>query len=111
MDGQRARRPIGRVDRGLEGAQDDRREVSPVGTVVHPPATVDVRPELLHARVQSINMPQARNGPVSIARHFPASNDAADISDNEYDRENTGSFAAQSAWSYLRTLPVEAKLK
>ncbi len=81
----------------------------------HPHASVldgcDVRPELLHARVQSINMPQARNGPVSIARHFPASNDAAEISGNEYDRENTGSFAAQSAWSYLRTLPVEARLK
>jgi hypothetical protein len=72
----------------------------------------DVQAEMLHTRMQSINFQQAenefqhaQNGPVSIARHF-AGRDLTDYSD-----ENTRSFAAQSIWSYLHAMPVEAKLK
>jgi hypothetical protein len=60
---------------------------------------------MLHTRMQSINFQQARNGPVSIERHFPERN-STDRSD-----ENKQSFAAQSIWSYLHAMPVEAKLK
>ena len=72
----------------------------------------DVQAEMLHTRMQSINFQQAhngfqhaQNGPVSIARHF-AGRDSTD-----HDDENTQSFAAQSIWSYLHAMPVEAKLK
>jgi recombination protein RecA len=72
----------------------------------------NVQAEMLHTRMQSINFPQAQNGfkqaqngPVSIARHFAGHNSA------ERSDKNTQSFAAQSIWSYLHALPVEAKLK
>ena len=76
----------------------------------------DVQAEMLHTRMQSINFQQAQsgfqqaqNGPVSIERHF-AGHDFANSSDG-FQRSNTQSFAAQSMWSYLHALPVEAKLK
>ena len=65
----------------------------------------DVQAEMLHTRMQSINFQQAQNGPVSIERHF-AGRDSTDRSD-----DNIQSFAAQSIWSYLHAMPVEAKLK
>jgi recombination protein RecA len=65
----------------------------------------DVQAEMLHMRMQSINFQRAQNGPISIARHF-AGHNSTDHSD-----ENTQSFGAQSMWSYLHALPVEAKLK
>jgi hypothetical protein len=75
----------------------------------------DVQAEMLHTRIQSINFKraqnefqQAQNGPVSIARHF-AGRDFANSSD-DFERSTTQSFAAQSVWSYLHDLPVEAKL-
>jgi hypothetical protein len=76
----------------------------------------DVQAEMLHTRIQSINFQQkqngfqqTQNGPVSIERHF-AGRDFANSSDS-FERSNTQNFAAQSIWSYLHALPVEAKLK
>jgi len=76
----------------------------------------DVQAEMLHTRMQSINFQktqngfqQAQNGPVSIEKHF-AGRGFANSSDG-YERSTAQSFAAQSMWSYLHTLPVEAKLK
>jgi hypothetical protein len=76
----------------------------------------DVQAEMLHTRMQSINFQQtqrgfqqAQNGPVSIERHF-AGRDFANSSDG-FERSDTQSFSAQSVWSYLHALPVEAKLK
>jgi recombination protein RecA len=65
----------------------------------------DVQAEMLHTRMQSINFRQTQNGPVSIERHF-GGRDSTDHSD-----DNTPSFAAQSIWSYLHAMAVEAKLK
>jgi recombination protein RecA len=76
----------------------------------------DVQAEMLHARIQSVNFQQAQNGfqraqngPVSIQKHF-AGRDFANSSEG-FERSTTQSFAAQSMWSYLHALPVEAKLK
>jgi recombination protein RecA len=72
----------------------------------------DVQAEMRHTRMQSINFKgfqQAQNGPVSIEKHF-AGRDFANNRDG-FERSTTQSFAAQSMWSYLHTLPVEAKLK
>jgi hypothetical protein len=76
----------------------------------------DVQAEMLHTRIQSVNFQQmqnefrqAQNGPVSIERHF-AGHDLANSSDG-FERSDTQSFSAQSVWSYLHGLPVEAKLK
>jgi recombination protein RecA len=76
----------------------------------------DVQAEMVHTRMQSINFQQAQSGfqqaqnvPVSIERHF-AGHDFANSSDG-FQRSNTQSFAAQSMWSYLHAMPVEAKLK
>jgi hypothetical protein len=76
----------------------------------------DVQAEMLHTRIQSINFQQtqsgfqqAQNGPVSIERHF-AVRDFAN-SGGGFERSTTQSFAAQSMWSYLHAMPVEAKLK
>jgi hypothetical protein len=69
----------------------------------------DVQAEMLHTRMQSINFQQAQNGPVSVEKHF-AGRDFANSSDG-FERSNTQSFSAQSVWSYLHDLPVEAKLK
>jgi hypothetical protein len=76
----------------------------------------DVQAEMLHTRIQSVNFQQAQNefqraqnGPVSIAKHF-AGRDFANSSEG-FERGTTQSFAAQSMWSYLHAMPVEAKLK
>jgi recombination protein RecA len=76
----------------------------------------DVQAEMLYTRMQSINFQQtqrgfqqAQNGLVSIERHF-AGRDFANSSDG-FERSDTQSFSAQSVWSYLHALPVEAKLK
>ncbi|HXO62636.1 MAG TPA: hypothetical protein VN850_12555 [Candidatus Acidoferrales bacterium] len=76
----------------------------------------DVQAEMLHTRIQSVNFQQAQNGfqraqngPVSIQKHF-AGRDFANSSEG-FERSTTQSFAAQSMWSYLHALPVEAKLK
>jgi hypothetical protein len=76
----------------------------------------DVQAEMLHTRIQSINFQQkqigfkqAQNGPVSIERHF-AGRDFANSSDG-FERSTTQSFVAQSVWSYLHDLPLEAKVK
>jgi recombination protein RecA len=69
----------------------------------------DVQAEMLHTRVQSINFQQAQNVPVSIEGHF-AGRDFANSSHN-FDSSHAQGFAAQSIWSYLHAMPVEAKLK
>jgi recombination protein RecA len=76
----------------------------------------DVQAEMLHTRMQSVNFKRAQNEfqnapnrPVSIARHF-AGRDFANSND-DFERSTTQSFAAQSVWSYLHDLPVEAKAK
>jgi recombination protein RecA len=58
--------------------------------------------DVLHTRIQSSNHPQV-TAPVSIAAGRFGSEDRED--------EGAQSFAAQSVWSYLHDLPVEAKLK
>lgn len=76
----------------------------------------DVQVEMLHTRIQSINyqqaqneFPRAQNGPGSIERNF-ARRDFA-IHSDVAGRGDSQSFAAQTIWSYLHALPVEAKLK
>ena len=76
----------------------------------------DVQAEMLHTRMQSVNfqqMPnefrQAQNGLVSIEKHF-AGRDFPNSGDS-FERGTTQNFAAQSMWSFLHALPVEAKLK
>jgi len=76
----------------------------------------DVQAEMLHTRMQSINFQQtqrgfqqAQNRTVSIEKHF-AGRDFANSGDC-FERNTTQSFTAQSMWSYLHALPVEAKLK
>jgi recombination protein RecA len=69
----------------------------------------DIQAEMLHTRMQSINFQQTQNGPVSIERHFAERDFANDSRD--FERSHTQSFAAQSIWSYLHAMPVEAKLK
>jgi hypothetical protein len=64
----------------------------------------EVQAELLHTRMQSINMPQACNGPVAIDGRSPGR-------DHGYDGGNTQSFSAQSMWSYLHAISVEAQPK
>ncbi len=65
----------------------------------------EVQAEMLHTRVQSINMPRACNGPVSIdGRSARRDHDGGDGG-------NTQSFSAQSMWSFLQATPVEAKPK
>ena len=75
----------------------------------------DVQAEMLHTRIQSVNFKRAQNefqhapnGPVSIA-HFAGRD--FDNSNDDFERSAAQSFAAQSIWSYLHDLPVEAKLK
>jgi hypothetical protein len=62
----------------------------------------EVQAELLHTRMQSINVPQACNGPVSIDGRS---------SGRDHDSGTTQSFSAQSMWSYLHAIPVEVKPK
>jgi recombination protein RecA len=76
----------------------------------------DVQAEMLHTRIQSVNFQQMQNefrqaqdGPVSIERHF-AGRDFPNSGDS-FERSTTQNFAAQSMWSFLHALPVEAKLK
>jgi len=76
----------------------------------------DVQAEMVHTRIQSVNFQgaqnlfrQTQNGPVSIERHF-AGRDFTNSGDG-FERSTTQSFAAQSMWSYLHAMPVEAKLK
>jgi recombination protein RecA len=66
----------------------------------------EVQAELLHMRVQSINMPQVCNGPVSIDGRS-----AGRDHDHGYDGGDTQSFSAQSMWSFLQATPVETKPK
>ena len=65
----------------------------------------EVQAEMLHTRVQSINVPQACNGPVAIDGR------SAGHDHDGYGGGNTQSFSAQSMWSYLHAMPVEAKPK
>jgi hypothetical protein len=69
----------------------------------------DVQAEMLHTRMQSVNFQQMQNGPVSIERHFAGRD--FNNSGEGFERSTTQSFAAQSMWSYLHAMPVEAKLK
>jgi hypothetical protein len=62
----------------------------------------DVQAEMIHTRIHSITVPQARNRPVSIASH---------LAGHGSDSDTMQSFIAQSIWSYLHAMPVEAKLK
>jgi len=66
----------------------------------------DVQAEMIHTRMQSINMPRTGKRPVSIAAGF--SGGAADLS-TDLGSDTAQSFSAQSIWSYLHAMPVEAK--
>jgi recombination protein RecA len=98
-----------------EGAVDDEMSgISPHARVdpnVHTHACLldgsDIEAEMLHTRIQSINLPQACNGPVSIA----AGRSGSGFTGHGYDGGKMQSFTAQSIWSYLHAMPVEAKLK
>jgi recA bacterial DNA recombination protein len=74
---------------------------------------VDARAEILHTRIQSINVPQARAAPVSIAAGRLSGPRPADRDSGNHrgDSATAQSFSTQSIWSYLRATPVEAKLK
>jgi recombination protein RecA len=76
----------------------------------------DVQTEMLHTRIQSINFNQAQSGfqqtqsgPASIEKHFAGRD--FDNSGEGFERSTTQSFAAQSMWSYLHAMLVEAKPK
>jgi hypothetical protein len=73
----------------------------------------DARAEMLHTRMQSINVPQARAAPVSIATGLLMGSRSGDCDSGNHrgDSATAQSFSAQSIWSYLRAMPVEAKLK
>lgn len=94
-----------------KGAVDDHAGISPHPYVCLTHACLldgsDVQADLLHTRIQSINVPQACNGPVSIASHFAGH----DFAGHGSDSDKTPSFTTQSTWSYLHAMPVEAKLK
>jgi recombination protein RecA len=64
----------------------------------------DVRAEMIHTRMQSINMPRVGKGAVPITAGRTES-----LAGSDTDTEQ--SFSAQSMWSYLHAMPVEAKLK
>jgi recombination protein RecA len=71
----------------------------------------DMQAEMLHTRIQSINIPRARAAPISIAAgRFPELRSAdGDSDDAPSGSATTQSFTAQSIWSYLHALPVEAR--
>lgn len=73
-----------------------------------------VQAEMIHTRIQSINVPRARAAPVSIAagrgREQYADRHSGNLH-NDSDGATAQSFSTQSIWSYLRAMPVEAKLK
>ena len=73
----------------------------------------EVQAEMMHTRMQSINVPRARAAPVSIAagRSTELRSVDGDLGDHRGDSATAQSFTAQSIWSYLHALPVEAKLK
>jgi recombination protein RecA len=73
----------------------------------------DARAEMLHTRIQSINVPQARAAPVSIAASRLTGSRSVDRDSGNHrgDSAMAQSFSAQSIWSYLRAMPVEANLK
>jgi recombination protein RecA len=73
----------------------------------------DARAEMLHTRIQSINVPQARAAPVSIAAGSLSGTRSGDRDSGNHrgDSATTQSFSTQSIWSYLRAVPVEAQLK
>jgi hypothetical protein len=64
----------------------------------------DVQAEMIHARMQSINMPRVGKGLVSITAGRSESLAGSDS-------DTAQSFSAQSMWSYLHAMPVEAKIK
>lgn len=63
---------------------------------------VEVQAEMLHTRVQSINVPRVCNGPVAIDGRSAGR-------DHGYDSGNAQSFSAQSRWSFLQATPVEIR--
>jgi recombination protein RecA len=63
----------------------------------------DMRAEMIHTRMQSINMPRVGKGPVSITAGRTESLAGSDS-------DTAQSFSAQSIWSYLHAMPVEAQL-
>jgi hypothetical protein len=77
----------------------------------------DMRAEMIHTRMQSINMPRVGKGPVSITAGFSGgaaadSNLAAGLSADPGSNSDTAqSFSAQSIWNYLHAMPVEARIK
>jgi recombination protein RecA len=73
----------------------------------------DMQAELLHTRIQSINIPRARAAPISIAarRSSELRSAEGDSGDPRSNSATAQSFTAQSIWSYLHALPVEAKLE
>jgi hypothetical protein len=73
----------------------------------------DMQAELLHTRIQSINIPRARAAPISIAarRSLELRSAEGDSGDPRSNSATAQSFTAQSIWSYLHALPVEAKLE
>jgi recombination protein RecA len=79
----------------------------------------EVRAEMSHARIQSVNHPPA-NGECHGNGDLPPGNGAISIAagrfgsagvGHEYDGGLVKTFSAQSMWSYLHAVPVEAKLE
>jgi hypothetical protein len=86
--------------------QEGQAEISREGFVAHACLLegADVQAEMIHTRMQSINMPRVGKEPVSIT---------AGRSESLAGRDSDAaqSFSAQSMWSYLHAMPVEAKIK
>jgi hypothetical protein len=79
---------------------------------------VEVRVEMAHARIQSVNHPPpdggggnqdslSESGAISIAAGRFGGGGAG----HEYGGGLVKAFSAQSMWSYLQAMPVEAKLE
>ena len=83
---------------------------------------MDVRAEMTHARIQSVNHPPPKN-PSPNAPEIPSvQNGTISITEGRIGVESPGfapangddpikQFGAQSIWSFFRAMPVEAKLK
>lgn len=82
----------------------------------------DVRMEMTHARIQSVNHPPPQNPSQNASEISATPNGTISIAEGRIGVENprfvseNGSnamkqFGAQSIWSFFRAMPVEAKLK
>ena len=82
----------------------------------------DVRAEMTHARIQSVNHPPPKNPSPNAPEISPVPNGTISIAEGRIGVGSPGfapangddpikQFGAQSIWSFFRAMPVEAKLK